>query len=82
MIVLETQFSGDTIVLVFPNGSGPALLSAMIAGIPYNKSHALEFAPGEIRLDVTMDKTLQLYEQKMQSNVKSYAELVDQGKEE
>jgi hypothetical protein len=77
--VLETQFSGDNIVLVFPDGSSPALLSAMMAGIPYNKAHVLEFAPGEIRLDVTMAPTVQLYETKVKDNAKSYNALIAQG---
>ena len=42
-IVLETQYSGDDILLIFPDGTSPALLSCMIAGIPYNRVHELEF---------------------------------------
>ena len=82
MIVLETQFSGDNVVLVFPDGSSPALLSAMMAGIPYNKAHVLEFSPGEIRLDVTMASTLQLYQTKVQENAEAYNSLIQQGKKE
>lgn len=82
MSILETQFSGDNIVLVFPDGSSPALLSAMIAGIPYNKAHVLEFAPGEIRLDVTMAPTLKLYETKLKENAQQYKALVEEGKAE
>lgn len=44
--MLETQYSGDTVVLVFPDGTGPALLSAMIAGVPFNRVHELEYQPG------------------------------------
>lgn len=70
-------------MLVFPDGSGPALLSAMIAGVPYNKAHVLEFAPGEIRLDVTMTPTLQLYESKLQGDhAKQYNALIEEGKVE
>jgi hypothetical protein len=79
---LETQFSGDNIVLVFPDGSSPALLSAMIAGVPYNKAHVLEFAPGEIRLDVTMAPTLKLYEAKLKENAGKYNALIAEGKVE
>lgn len=43
---------------MFPDGTGPALLSAMIAGIPLNRVHELEYEPGEIRLNVTMASTL------------------------
>lgn len=80
--ILETQFSGDSIVLVFPDGSSPALLSAMMAGVPYNKAHVLDFAPGEIRLDVTMQSTLQLYEEKVQANAKAYTALIQSGQKE
>ncbi len=82
LVVLETQFSGDNIVLVFPDGSTPALLSAMMAGIPYNKAHVLEFTPGEIRLDIRMAPTLKLYETKLQANAEKYDTLVQQGKVE
>ena len=55
MSVLETQFSGDTILLIFPDGTGPALLSALIAGISLNRAHELNFSPGEVRLNVTLE---------------------------
>ena len=55
MSILETQFSGDTIVLIFPDGTGPALLSALIAGISLNRVHELNFSPGEVRLNITVD---------------------------
>jgi len=79
MSILETQFSGDNIVLVFPDGSSPALLSAMIAGIPYSKAHVLDFSPGEIRLDVTMAPTLKLYETKLKSGADAYDALLKSG---
>jgi hypothetical protein len=85
VIVLETQYSGDTIVLVFPDGSSPALLSAMMAGIPYNKAHELEFVPGEIRLDVTMQNTLDLYSTKKKAgstNREEYTAMVQRGEKE
>ncbi len=50
--VLETQYSGDTILLIFPDGTGPALLTCLIGGIPLNRVHEFEFASGEIRLNV------------------------------
>jgi len=56
---LETHCSGDTILVIFPDGTGPALLSALIAGIPLNRVHELEFAPGEIRYDITQHNVLQ-----------------------
>ncbi len=42
-------------LLVFPDGTGPALLSCLIGGIPLDRVHELQFRPGEIRCDVTYD---------------------------
>lgn len=62
--ILESQYSGDTILLIFPDGTGPALLSAMIAGIPFNRVHQLEYSPGEVRFDITYESTRKLYNEK------------------
>jgi len=51
----ESIYSGDTVLLIFPDGTGPALLSCLIAGIPLSRVHELEFRPGEVRTDVTYD---------------------------
>lgn len=67
LLVLETQYSGDSILLIFPDGTSPALLSALIAGIPLKDTHALNFEPGEIRLGVTMDNTLELFKDRVSS---------------
>ena len=37
---------------MFPDGTGPALLSCLIAGISLNRVHELQFRPGELRCDV------------------------------
>merc|ERR1711957_284277 len=50
---LETSFSGDTILLIFPDGSGPGVLTAMMGGLPLNRVHELELSAGEIRLNLT-----------------------------
>jgi len=50
--VLETQRSGDTVLLIFPDGTGPALLTCLINDIPLNRVHEFEFEPGEFRLNV------------------------------
>jgi len=50
--VLETQYSGDTILLVFPDGTGPALLTCLIGGIPLNRVHEFEYLSGEVVLDI------------------------------
>jgi hypothetical protein len=76
-IVLETQYSGDSILLIFPDGTSPALLSALIAGIPLKDTHSLNFEPGEVRLDVTMDSTLQIFKDKVASP--QYNEILERG---
>jgi len=58
----ETRTAGETILVIFPDGTGPALLSCMIAGIPYSEVHALEFKPGELRLDITRQSITEMYE--------------------
>ena len=79
--VLESQYSGDTILLIFPDGTGPALLSAMMAGIPYNRVHELEFSPGEIRLDVTKTSVLALWDSKQQ-DMSEYVGVLKQGRKQ
>lgn len=44
--------SGDLIVLIFPDGTGPDLLSCLITGIPPWHMHALNFAHGECWMGV------------------------------
>lgn len=78
--ILESQYSGDTILLIFPDGTGPALLSAMIAGIPYNRAHEIDFKPGEIRFDVTMDSTLALWKSKQLLEGESYQRILQDGR--
>ncbi|KAL3796927.1 hypothetical protein HJC23_000680 [Cyclotella cryptica] len=80
MSILETQYSGDSILLIFPDGTSPALLSCLIAGIPLKDVHALNFEPGEVRLDVTMDSSLQLFEDKLSSS--KYREMLDAGQQQ
>lgn len=78
--VLETQYSGDSILLIFPDGTSPALLSCLIAGIPLKDVHALNFEPGEVRLDVTMDSSLQLFNDKLLSS--EYREMIEVGQKQ
>jgi len=56
---------------VFPDGTGPALLSTMIAGLPYNRAHELQYQPGEMRLNVTFDTTLAILKNKNREEYKS-----------
>jgi hypothetical protein len=58
--VLETQYSGDTVLLVFPDGTGPSLLTCLIGGIPLNRVHEFEYSNGEVRLDINY-KSAQVY---------------------
>ena len=81
MSILESQFSGETILMVFPDGTSPALLSSMIAGVPYSRCHELEYEPGEVRLDVTRDSTLALWKQRQQQGKEQYTNVLRQGRE-
>ena len=77
MAVCETNFSGDDVLFVFPDNTGPALLSCMIAGVPVNRVHELEWSPGEVRYDIGMESTLARLQGKPS---KEYAETIKQGK--
>lgn len=65
---------------MFPDSTGPALLSALIAGIPLNRVHELDYNPGEIRLDVTMDSTLAFWKTKV--NREEYNAVLSNGRKE
>ena len=81
--LLESQDSGETIVLVFPDGTGPALLSCMIAGIPLNRVHELELLqPGDVRLNVTYHTTRQLWQERLNDDafMKDYQNILTQGR--
>ena len=78
--MLETQYQGDTILLIFPDGTGPALLSCLIAGIPLKHVHALNFEPGELRRDVGMADARRLLDDRLPSP--SYAAAVARGRDE
>jgi len=73
----ESRTAGDIILVIFPDGTGPALLSCMIAGIPYQDVHTLEYKPGELRLDITRESILELYEKRKNDPV--YLETIEDG---
>jgi hypothetical protein len=75
----ESRTSGENILVIFPDGTGPALASAMIAGLPLGSCHALEFAPGEIRLDVTQRSVLEWYNARKDDP--TYLAMLEQGQE-
>lgn len=78
--IMETQYSGDTVLLIFPDGTSPALLSCLIADIPLNNVHALNYMPGEMREDVNMQNSRQLLKERMLSP--TYNEMLSVGREE
>lgn len=78
--ILETQYSGDEILLVFPDGTSPALLSCLIAGISLKDVHALNYEPGEVRISVDMPSTKSLLKEKISSP--QYKEVLAKGKTE
>lgn len=80
MSILETQYSGDDILLIFPDGTSPALLSCLIAGLPLKDVHAFNFQPGEIRMDVDFKSTLQSYASRKVDP--QYKEALAMGKEQ
>ena len=51
----ESIYSGDTVLLIFPDGTGPALLSCLIGGIPLSRTHELELKSGEVRTNVNYE---------------------------
>ena len=55
MSLCEGHCSGDTILLIFGDGTGPALLTALITGFPLHRVHELQFNPGEVRLNIHKD---------------------------
>jgi hypothetical protein len=76
---LETSLSGDDILLIFPDGTGPAVLSALLAGIPLNRVHELEFRPGELWLDVNYETVQHMWPSKPPE---SYVEALERGKKQ
>lgn len=79
MSVLETLYSGDTVLLIFPDGTGPALLSCLIAGIPLNRVHELQFRSGEIRFDVDYNSINALASRQPSQ---AYYDILDRGRAE
>ena len=76
--VLETLYSGDTILLVFPDGAGPALLTCLIGGIPLNRVHEFEYKSGEVGLNINYESAHALVESKPSDE---YTEAIIRGRE-
>ncbi|KAG7019824.1 hypothetical protein SDJN02_18788 [Cucurbita argyrosperma subsp. argyrosperma] len=49
MSILETQYSGDTIIIVSPDSDNLTVLQAGLIGLDLRRHHDLSFAPGEVR---------------------------------
>jgi len=75
----ESRTSGENILVIFADGTSPALLSAMVAGIPFKDVHALHMEPGEVRLDITRDSIMQLFATRKDDPV--YLAKLEDGKE-
>ncbi len=56
-------------------------MSALMAGIPLNRVHELEYEPGEVRLNVNMTSTLALMKDQELKNA-AYLERIEAGKEQ
>lgn len=78
--ILETQYSGDDILLIFPDGTSPALLSCLISGISLKDVHALNFSPGELRVGVNMVNARHLLNERVSSP--NYLDILDRGRME
>jgi hypothetical protein len=76
LTVLETQLSGDSVLLIFPDGTGPAVMSCLIAGIPLNRVHEISFQPGELRMDVKYNSVRALLPS---TPTASYLEKIERG---
>mmetsp|Transcript_2147 Transcript_2147/g.3180 ORF Transcript_2147/g.3180 Transcript_2147/m.3180 type:complete len:593 (-) Transcript_2147:174-1952(-) len=80
--VMETQYAGDTVLVIACDGTTLALLSCMMAGIPFSSVHELEYKPGEVQFDVTADSTLALWEERKKLLDQEYIPRLEIGKKE
>ncbi|KAG5153740.1 hypothetical protein JHK82_011709 [Glycine max] len=49
MSILETQYSGDTVIIVSPDSDNLTILQAGLIGLDLRRHRELSFAPGEVR---------------------------------
>jgi len=77
--LLETLYTGDTILLIFPDGTGPALLSCCIGGIPLSRVHEFNYDSGEIRYDINYDSINALAAEPPSQD---YLDIIQRGREE
>ncbi|XP_058087626.1 uncharacterized protein LOC131234708 [Magnolia sinica] len=50
MSILETQYSGDTVIIVSPDSDNLTVLQAGLVGLDLRRHRDLSFSPGEVRL--------------------------------
>ncbi|XP_068643797.1 uncharacterized protein [Aristolochia californica] len=50
MSILETQYSGDTVIIVSPDSDNLTVLQAGLLGLDLRRHRDLSFGPGEVRL--------------------------------
>lgn len=50
MSILETQYSGDTVIIVSPDSDNLSVLQAGLVGLDLRRHTDLQFNPGEVRL--------------------------------
>ncbi len=62
-----------------PDGTGPALLTCLIGGIPLNRVHELEYLPGEVRLGVDYNSA---HEYLLKEPSEDYAKAIARGRNE
>ena len=70
MSVLETGYSGETILLVFGDTLTPALLQAAFAGVAFGESWIGEFEPGEIRISVNRASSSEVFRDEARREVR------------
>lgn len=49
MSILETQYSGDTVIIVSPDSDNLTVLQAGLVGLDFRRHRDLSFGPGEVR---------------------------------
>ncbi|CAI0545781.1 unnamed protein product [Linum tenue] len=49
MSILETQYSGETVIIVSPDSDNLTVLQAGLVGLDLRRHHELSFEPGEVR---------------------------------
>lgn len=70
MSILETQYSGDTVIIVSPDSDNLTILQAGLVGLDLRRHRDLSFAPGEVRFVDT--KSIPTYKQPASAVYKCY----------